>query len=208
MTKWYKNNRAKAIARSKAWYYAHRESRLNRIKELQSTPEYKKKKRDYDLSRRTRMGEEYLKQHRDYYDQNKEKIKANKRTPEGRKKRREVAQKIFRTKPNSRLAIILRNRIRSALKAQTKKLSSIELTGCSMQDLKIYLESKFLPGMCWDNHALKGWHIDHIIPCSSFNLSDPEEQKKCFHFTNLQPMWWIDNLRKSNSVSTKKRERV
>jgi hypothetical protein len=52
--------------------------------------------------------------------------------------------------------------------------------------------------MSWNNYGIKGWHIDHIKPCSSFDLSDLEQQKKCFHYTNLQPLWWYDNLIKSD----------
>ena len=52
--------------------------------------------------------------------------------------------------------------------------------------------------MSWKNHGLNGWHIDHIKPVSKYNLLDPEEQKKCFHYTNLQPLWAIENIRKSN----------
>ena len=54
--------------------------------------------------------------------------------------------------------------------------------------------------MTWKNHGLKGWHIDHIIPCAAFDLTKEEEQKKCFHYSNLQPLWWIDNLKKSNKM--------
>jgi len=60
------------------------------------------------------------------------------------------------------------------------------------------LETKFLEGMDWDNYGIYGWHIDHIKPCSLFNLENIEEQKKCFHYTNLQPLWAIDNLKKGN----------
>lgn len=54
--------------------------------------------------------------------------------------------------------------------------------------------------MSWDNYGYRGWHIDHIKPCSSFNLSDIKEQKKCFHYSNMQPLWWKDNIAKSNKV--------
>ncbi len=54
--------------------------------------------------------------------------------------------------------------------------------------------------MNWENYGRKGWHIDHIIPCSSFDLSDPEEQRKCFHYTNTQSLWEIDNIIKSNKL--------
>lgn len=70
----------------------------------------------------------------------------------------------------------------------------MELTGCSKDDLYSHLESKFTEGMNWDNYGK--WHIDHIKPCVSFDLTDTEEQKKCFHWTNLQPLWAIDNMRK------------
>jgi len=79
-----------------------------------------------------------------------------------------------------------------AVKVKTGK--TLELTGCSKEELITHLQSKFTEGMTWDNYG--EWHIDHILPCVSFNLEDPEEQKKCFHWTNLQPLWAIDNIRK------------
>ena len=54
--------------------------------------------------------------------------------------------------------------------------------------------------MTWKNYGRNGWHIDHILPCSSFDLTDPEQRRKCFHYTNLQPLWEIDNIRKSDKV--------
>ena len=66
--------------------------------------------------------------------------------------------------------------------------------------LKQYLENQFKPGMTWQNHTVTGWHIDHIMPCSIFDLSKPEKQKACFHYTNLQPLWYYENIRKSNKV--------
>ena len=53
--------------------------------------------------------------------------------------------------------------------------------------------------LIWDNYGQKGWVIDHILPCCSFDLSKPEEQRKCFHYSNLQPLWESDNLRKLSS---------
>jgi HNH endonuclease. len=50
--------------------------------------------------------------------------------------------------------------------------------------------------MSWDNYGRDGWHIDHIRPCASFDLTDPEQQRQCFHYTNLQPLWAADNIRK------------
>jgi hypothetical protein len=94
----------------------------------------------------------------------------------------------------------LRSRINIALKRSKKSKKTKELVGCSLEELKNHLESQFKEGMSWDNYAFKGWHIDHIIPCAFFNLEDPEEQKKCFHFTNLQPLWWYENIKKSDKI--------
>ena len=75
-----------------------------------------------------------------------------------------------------------------------KGFSTMELTGCELPFLKGYLEAKFTEGMTWENHG--DWHIDHIQPCCSFDLKEEEEQQKCFHYTNLQPLWASDNLTK------------
>jgi len=98
------------------------------------------------------------------------------------------------------MKLLLKNRIRYALKNNKKSNSTMNLVGCSLQELKKHLEKQFKQGMTWKNHSLYGWHIDHIKPCASFDLSNPEEQKKCFHYTNLQPLWAIDNIKKSNKI--------
>jgi len=74
------------------------------------------------------------------------------------------------------------------------------LVGCTPKELAAHLESKFLPGMTWGNRTVNGWHIDHVIPVSKFDLSDPVQQEAAFHYTNLQPMWAKDNRAKSNRV--------
>lgn len=79
---------------------------------------------------------------------------------------------------------------------------TLDLLGCTIQEFKDHLASKFQKGMDWDNYGLYGWHIDHIMPCASFDLSDPEQQKECFHFTNLQPLWAEDNLKKGSKILT------
>jgi hypothetical protein len=75
-----------------------------------------------------------------------------------------------------------------------KSAKTLELVGCTVEDLRLFLEAEFVEGMTWDNYG--EWHIDHMRPCASFNLEDPDEQKKCFHWTNLQPLWAQDNIRK------------
>lgn len=99
-----------------------------------------------------------------------------------------------------KLGQILRNKLWRSLKDQkvNKDGSALELIGCSKTELINYLESQFSEGMTWENWSLNGWHIDHIRPISSFDLSDPAQVKECFHYTNLQPLWAIDNLKKSD----------
>lgn len=94
----------------------------------------------------------------------------------------------------------LRGRVRDALKNNQKSGSAIQDLGCSVEDFKVYLESKFESGMSWENYAPKGWHIDHIKPLSSFDLTDRKQFLEACHYTNLQPLWWYDNLSKGNKV--------
>jgi hypothetical protein len=94
----------------------------------------------------------------------------------------------------------LRSRINFAMKGRAKTTRSIELVGCTVEQLRKHIESKFLLGMNWDNYGFRGWHIDHIIPCAMFDLLNPEQQKKCFHWSNLQPLWATENLSKGIRV--------
>ena len=94
------------------------------------------------------------------------------------------------------LECLLRGRLTQALRKTIKSKSTLILIGCSLSELKKHLEKQFTDGMSWDNHGLFSWHIDHIRPCASFDLTDPEQQKQCFHHTNLQPLWAEDNLSK------------
>jgi hypothetical protein len=80
----------------------------------------------------------------------------------------------------------------------SKKNKTFEIISCSPQFLKEYLENKFTDGMSWDNYGFYGWHIDHIIPLSSAKTE--EEVIKLCHYTNLQPLWAIDNLKKSSKI--------
>lgn len=92
----------------------------------------------------------------------------------------------------------LRKRMYEAVKGRVKSARTIELIGCSVEYLQQYLEEQFQDGMTWDNYG--EWHVDHIIPCSSFDFSKPEDQRSCFHYSNLQPLWAIDNIRKSDKI--------
>ena len=104
----------------------------------------------------------------------------------------------YHNNTNRRLATCIRSRTNKALKGAYKKYSVTEYLGCSPEYLKQYLESKFQPDMSWDNYGRNGWHIDHITPLASFDLSDGEQFSKACHYTNLQPLWAEDNIRKGD----------
>ncbi len=114
--------------------------------------------------------------------------------------RRSYAKEYKRTRYHSdmnfRLISIIRRRINSYVSNENKSYSAVDLLGCSVNKLIKYLESKFKPGMTWDNYGLHGWHIDHIRPLASFNLLDPIEARVACNYNNLQPLWAEDNLKK------------
>lgn len=93
----------------------------------------------------------------------------------------------------------LATRLKSAVKGFYKSARTLELLGCTVAELKRHLQIQFRPGMTWDNYG--EWHIDHIRPCASFDLTDPEQQRQCFNFKNLQPLWAKDNLSKGAKYS-------
>jgi hypothetical protein len=113
-----------------------------------------------------------------------------------REKNRDKIRSRYHTDRNFRIAAILRARLYCMIKVQSFTRLAHALVGCSIDELCLHLEGLFTDGMSWDNHGIRGWHIDHIRPCASFDLSDKEQQKLCFHYTNLQPLWWIDNCTK------------
>lgn len=98
-----------------------------------------------------------------------------------------------------RLKVQLRNRLNQALKGNFKSGSAVADLGCSIAGLKLHLEDKFDTNMTWENYGTY-WHIDHIIPLASFDLTDREQFLRAVHWTNLQPLYWEDNLKKGSRV--------
>lgn len=100
------------------------------------------------------------------------------------------------------LKVRLRARVYQAVKKArtTKSGKTFDLIGCTAEFARGYIEAQFKPGMTWANHGMHGWHIDHKIPCAHFDLTDPTQQRACFHFSNLQPLWALDNLLKSDKM--------
>ena len=127
-----------------------------------------------------------------YYSLNKEKecksrSDFNKAHPEDMARRKRERQKVD---INYKLANTLRSRLNSAIKGG----GSIEHLGCTLDELKKHLELQFVEGMTWNNHTTYGWHIDHIIPLASLDLTVEDNLKKACHYKNLRPLWWKENL--------------
>lgn len=105
-----------------------------------------------------------------------------------------------RRKEDVRYRVIrnIRGRFRSLLNQDygVKDDCLFDICGCTRSFLLSYIESLWEDGMSWDNYGFYGWHIDHIKPCASFDMADPSQQKQCFNYTNLQPLWMEENLRK------------
>ena len=97
-----------------------------------------------------------------------------------------------------KLRINLRTRLKQAINNKSTRGGTIQLLGTDILSFKLYLESKFSNEMSWENYGIYGWHIDHIIPLSSAKTE--EEIYKLCHYTNLQPLWAEDNLKKSNKI--------
>lgn len=127
----------------------------------------------------------------DWYLRNKQKQRAY---------QRRLKKRLRETSADYRFRCNLRGRIHKAIRRGDglKSGRTLDLIGCTVAELRAHLERQFLPGMAWSNygHGADRWNVDHLVPCAAFDLSDPEQQRRCFHFSNLRPLWQPDNIRK------------
>jgi hypothetical protein len=125
----------------------------------------------------------------------KEEIKLNNKNQKEYKKN--WNKNYYKNNINYKISQILRIRLLDALKNKKNKIdSSIKLLGCSIEEFKFHIESSFKPEMSWENHG-EIWEIDHIKPCASFDLTCEDQQKECFHYTNMQPLFKTSDIAKS-----------
>lgn len=132
---------------------------------------------------------EYLKYQRIYRNNHKQKI---------RKRDNKYKENRLSTDINFRILHNLRRRLNHALHGKNKSQTTMTLLGCTIPKLINHLESQFKSGMSWQNYGYRGWHVDHIKPCVYFDLSKSSEQKICFNYKNLQPLWMQENLIKKD----------
>ena len=166
--------------------------------------EYREKNQE-KLAAYRREWREKNKEKKAEYDKEWSKVNKEKKAEYARKYSRENRDKIAKRKrerrreePAFRLEGNLRTRLGIAIRdGHGRKCgSTLELTGCTWAELRSHLESQFTDGMTWDNYG--EWHVDHIKPCTRFNLLLDTEQRDCFHYSNLQPLWASENLSKSD----------
>ena len=151
---------------------------------IQYATNYYKSNQMYD-----KLKEYYSNHHKQYYTNNKNKIIEYNNN---------YQYNLYHSSSEFKIKKALRTRFNHAIKGSKIK-SILKIVGCTLEKCKQHLESQFTPEMNWDNHG-KYWEIDHIIPCSSFDLTDVEQQKQCFHYTNLQPLTKKENRTKSNKM--------
>jgi hypothetical protein len=147
-------------------------------------------KKYYEINRSLILNKKHL-----YHEQNKEK-----RSNYCKKWYAEHGKEYYKDKNendiNFKISRAMRSRLWLLLKGYEHSNVALKYLGCSIDELKIYLESKWQPTMSWDNWTTNGWHIDHIKPLAKFDLTDSEQLKKACHYSNLQPLWAHDNLSK------------
>jgi len=184
---------------SKRSYEKHKEKKLANQKDKrdENIEEFREKSKVYYNENKERIKKQfskhyfknkeyYAEKHKEWREDNKEKFNDYSREYERNRYATDIQYKL---KKNCRC------RMYHALNGVAEKsANTLDLIGCPIEQLKEHLESQFTEGMTWDNYG--EWHIDHKTPCCSFDLTDPKQQRECFNYKNLQPLWAVDNLRK------------
>ena len=177
----YQNNKVKIAAKRREHY------QNNKV-------EIAAKRREYYQNNKVEIGDK----HRKYYQGNKKKVVAQ---------QREYQRERYHFDPMYAIKLRLRSRMRYAVKhagLDKKYDSTSELLGISYQGLKEWLEAQFTEGMTWENRS--DWHVDHRVPCDAFDMTVPEQQRICFWYKNLQPLWAKDNIQKSNTYTEEEKQ--
>lgn len=185
---WVKKNPDKKRINDSTSHYRHRESRNKKMREYgaQHKVEATVRSARHYLVNRQKMIDNSVKWGRDNREHRNSYL---------RKWTKEKSE----TDLNFKIGKNIRVRVWWALQAKAvKSARTLELLGCSLPEFRAHIEKQFRPGMSWSNHGL--WHLDHIRPCASFDLTNPTQQRQCFNFSNQQPLWKKDNLRKGAKI--------
>jgi hypothetical protein len=136
-----------------------------------------------------------------YREKNRDAVRLRKKKYHARK---------YRESPEYRIKIYLRGRLGGAMRkfrnGRTKTREAVDLLGCTVEEFRAYIETLWIEGMSWANYGRKGWHLDHKIAVSRFDLKKLSHRKACFHYSNFQPLWMPDNIKKSNLITVEQEE--
>ena len=197
---YYRDNKDSINEYKNQWYQTNKES------VIESRKKYYKKNKDsiveYKQQYHQTNREALLEKNRQYRQANKEAI-AEKRKQWFQANKEKVNKYVRERKANNpvvRMISGLRTGLWQAMNGRRKPKKTMELLGCSQEYLRDHLSAQFTEGMTLENYG--EWHIDHIIPVASFDHDDPEQVAICWHYTNFQPLWAEDNLKKSDKLPT------
>lgn len=199
--RYYLKNRVRIIERVRAYALAHPPTDESRAASKERTRRYRLKikkseslvvARILDVLRRYKLA--HKKEVSDWMREHRASEKFKEQRNRGRRER-------YKNQPEFAVLSRLRNRMRVVVRVCGGKKAdkAAELLGAPLSVVREHLERQFRPGMTWENNSVSGWHIDHIRPCAAYDLTDPEQQKKCFHYSNLQPLWATENMVKHST---------
>ncbi len=170
----------------------------------------RKRYEEYNKDALQKYQAEYYKKHSE-----KKKLDRKKYVENNRGKINKAERNKKKRDPNFKIACNLRSRLRSVIKRNQKIGSAVKDLGCSVSELKIYLEKQFYLHpktklkMTWENYGLFGWQIDHIKPFCSFDLTNKKQFLEACHYTNLQPLWAEDHdIKTIKDIKILRRENV
>lgn len=188
------------LEKQRNWYHLNQPARRKRAKEYRKENKEKireQKKRNY-FEALSKPDSYIIK----YRESGKAQINSRKSYLRNKEKILEKDRERLKTDVEYNLKRRTKTRIRNGLayfvKGLRKDRGTVELLGCSLSQFKEHIEKQFTKDMNWDEFLKGRIHLDHIKPIASFNLSDIEEQKKCFNYKNVQPLWSWQNLRKGS----------
>jgi hypothetical protein len=167
-----------------------------------STLELRAYKAAWARDARKRNPDKFRRNNLAWYYRNRESslVKMREWYQENKVQRRNYRQQLMVANPSFKVGHRLQIKLHEALTTYTGKRRAPvfeSLVGCTVKEFRQHLERQFKPGMSWNNYGLGGWEIDHKQPCCSFDLTDPDQVKLCFHYTNLQPLWRAENASKN-----------
>jgi len=207
-TQYYKDNIKNIKIKNKIFYEKNKERLERASKKYRDKPESKSRKKKYDIGYNLKYKERIAKRNKIWSQNNKDKVRKTrklyrfKNLESQRKWFAAYARRQRKINPQFNMRERLSRGMTMALNRyvkEGKRFDTLTYTGCSIAFLVKHIEKQFKDGMNWENRDK--WHIDHIRPCASFDLTDTKQQLECFHYTNLQPLWAFDNMSKGKKIN-------